>query len=77
MTDLANLTTRLRSLRRTRSLAAWTQSLASVAGVALWSLIAAFAVDVTLHMRLIERTVVLVIWSGVVVWACRRFLRAA
>jgi len=75
MTDLANLTTRLRLLRRTRSLLAWTQSLAAILGVALWSLIAAFAIDVTLHMRLIERTCVLVICLGVMAWAGRRFLR--
>ncbi len=74
MTDIANLTTRLRSLRRTRSLLAWTKSLAAVMGIALWSLIAAFAIDVTLQMRLIERTFVLVICLGILVWACWRFL---
>ncbi|HYW78984.1 MAG TPA: hypothetical protein VE890_05375, partial [Thermoguttaceae bacterium] len=77
MTDLANLTTRLRSLRRIRSAAAWTQSLAGVVGIALWSLIVAFAVDVTLHMHLVERSFVLVIWLAVVGWACRRCFRLA
>jgi len=75
MTDLANLTTRLQSVLRIRSLAAWTRSLAAVVGVALWSLIAAFAVDVMLHMRLVERGCVLVIWVGFMAWACWRFMR--
>jgi len=74
MTDLARLTTRLRRLGRARAVAAWTRSSLAVVGIALWTLIAAFAMDVLLRMRVVERGVVLAICLGVLAWACWRFL---
>lgn len=74
MTDLTKLKCRLARLRRRRTLAAWTRAIALFLGVLLWSLIGAFLLDVTLKMRLIERGLVLAVWSGFVLWAYWRLL---
>jgi hypothetical protein len=73
MTKLTELRSRLAHLRRRRQLVRWGTAFAGLGLAVLWTLAAAFAIDVTLQMSKPQRLLTLLAAAGIVVWAARRF----
>lgn len=74
MNDLSVLKTELQGLRRRRAALAWLAALAGVLAIALGGLLAAFFLDVAMHLGIVERLVVLVAWLLATAWAVWRFV---
>lgn len=77
MPQLNELHRGLRRVGRYRSTARFASALAVFGTIVLWLLLAAFLLDVRMHMGRLERFLILAVIVGVAVWAFRRFLLPA